>query len=212
MPTSKPILPFPDYCRIFRVIYSVLDGRAHTHRGCIFFAVAGAFLLQRHYGLNAIPVAGAAAYMVSEENSLVATFGKIEEDMLVSASDAFHCWVECDGYAIDFMAPVFRENLQSAGLLNTVPRRMLQRPLIQMVSTLSELTHEGSFSLARSIERTEQMHASFSAKHASSDLMNVCAHWYRRPPKRMSETLDMGNDLGEVVRLKLHGPEITGVW
>lgn len=83
MPPTKSIIPFADYCRIFRVIYSVLDGRAHTHRACIFFAVAGAIFLRQHYKVKALPVAGAAAYLVDDKTSLVATFGKIEDDIFL---------------------------------------------------------------------------------------------------------------------------------
>lgn len=144
MPPSKLILPFPDYCRIFRVIYSVLDGRAHTHRACIFFAIAGTLLLQRHYKLTALPVSGAAAYMVDADTSLVATFGKIEDDMLIATPEAFHCWVECDGYAIDFMAPVFRENLNAAGMRHATPRKMFQRPLSEMASSSAQLARDGA--------------------------------------------------------------------
>lgn len=212
MPPPKLILPFSDYCRIFRIIYSVLDGRAHIHQACIFFAVTGAALLRRHYKFSALPVAGAAAYMIDADTSLVATFGKIEDGMLVATSDAFHCWVECGGYAIDFMAPVFRENIQATGIQHTIPRKMFQRPLVEMASSSAELTHEGAFSLFPDRERTQAMIENFDAKPSSSDLANVCAHWYRRPPKRMPQTLDMADDLGEVIRLDLHGPEISGVW
>lgn len=212
MPPPKLILPFADYCRVFRVIYSVLDGRAITHRACIFFAVAGAMLLRRHYKFSALPIAGAAAYMVDADTSLVATFGKFEGDMLVATPDAFHCWIECDGFAIDLMAPVFRENLQAAGIQHTTARKMFQRPLSEMASTSAELTREGAFSLFPDRERTQAMIANFDAKLSSGDLANVCAHWYRRPPKHMPQTLDMANDLGNVNRLSLHGPEISGVW
>lgn len=212
MPPAKPIIPFADYCRIFRVIYSVLDGRAHTHRTCIFFAVAGAILLRLHYKVKALPVAGAAAFMVDAKTSLVATFGKIEEDMLIATPEAFHCWVQCDGFAIDFMAPVFRENLQAAGISHATPRRMFQRPLAAMASTADELTSDGAFSLFPDQERTQAMIQNFEATASSGDLANVCTHWYRRPPKYIAETMDMANDLGKVIRLKLHGPEVAGVW
>lgn len=56
-------------------MYSVLDGRADTHHACIFFAVTGAMILRQHYKLSALPVAGAAAYFVDCNSSLVATFG-----------------------------------------------------------------------------------------------------------------------------------------
>ena len=212
MPPPKLLLPFADYCRIFRVIYSVLDGRAHTHRACIFFAVAGAIILRQHYQLKALPVAGAAAYMVDSNTSLVATFGKIEDGMLVSSAEAFHCWVQCDGYAIDFMAPIFRENLQAAGISSPVTRKMFQRPLAEMVESSAGLDSDGAFSLFPSSERTQAMIENFEAKASSGDLANICSHWYRRPPKRISETLDMANDLGKVERLTLHGPEVSGVW
>lgn len=212
MPPPKLLLPFADYCRIFRVIYSVLDGRAHTHRACIFFAVAGTLLLRRHYRLKALPVAGAAAYMVDASKALVATFGQFEDDMLVATPDAFHCWVECDGYAIDFMAPIFRENLNGAGIMEAIPRRMFQRPLAEMAVSSHELTADGAFSLFPDQKRTMDVIESFEAKHSSGDLANICAHWYRRPPKRIPQTLDMANDLGTIQRLSLQGPEISGVW
>lgn len=212
MPPPKLILPFADYCRIFRVIYTVLDGRAHTHRACIFFAVAGAIILRQHYKFKALPIAGAATYMVDSETSLVATFGKFEDDMLISTPDAFHCWIQCDGYAIDFMAPVFRENLQSAGISATIARKMFQRPLAQMASSSAELICDGAFSLFPDAERTQAMIENFETKATSGDLANVCSNWYRRPPKRMSETIDMANDLGKIERLNLHSPEVSGVW
>lgn len=212
MPPPKLILPFADYCRIFRVIYSVLDGRAHTHRACIFFAIAGAIVLRRHYKLSALPIAGAATYLVDVETAFVATFGKIEDDMLIATPEAFHCWIECNGYAIDFMAPVFRENLQAAGFPHAIPRKMFQRPLAEMASTSAALTHEGAFTLFPDRERTQAMIENFDRKAESGDLANICAHWYRRPPKRISETLDMASTGGAVTRLTLHAPEVSGVW
>ena len=212
MPPPKLLLPFTDYCRIFRVIYSVLDGRAHTHRACIFFAVAGAIILRQHYQLKALPVAGAAAYMVDSNTSLVATFGKIEDGMLVSSAEAFHCWVQCDGYAIDFMAPIFRENLQAVGISSPVTRKMFQRPLVEMAESSAELDSDGAFSLFPNSERTQAIIENFEAKASSGDLANICSHWYRRPPKRISETFDLANNLGKPERLTLHGPEVSGVW
>ena len=212
MSPPKLLLPFADYCRIFHVIYSVLDGRVHTHKACIFFAVAGAIVLRQHYQLKALPVAGAAAYMVDSDTSLVATFGKIEDGMLISSAEAFHCWIQCDGYAIDFMAPVFRENLQTARLSSPIARKMFQRPLDEMAKSPAELDFDGAFSLFPSSERTQAMIKNFEAKASSGDLANVCSHWYRRPPTRISGTLDMANDLGKVERLTLHGPEVSGIW
>lgn len=212
MPPPKLLLPFADYCRIFRVIYSVLDGRANTHRACIFFSIAGTLLLRRHYKLNALPVAGAAAYMVDSSKALVATFGTFNDERLVATPDAFHCWVECDGYAIDFMAPIFRENLDAAGIAQSIPRQMFQRPVVEMAETSDGLTYDGAFSLFPDQKRTMDVIDSFEAKKSSGDLANICAYWYKRPPKRIPQTLEMANDLGQVERLILQGPKISGVW
>jgi len=150
--------------------------------------------------------------LVDGESSLAATFGKLESDILVATPEAFHCWVECNGYAIDFMAPVFRENLQAAGIQHPTPRRMFQRPLAEMAPSSAELSKDGSFSLFPDRERTQAMIESFEQRLESSDLANICTHWYRRPPKRIPEVLDMGSNDGRITRLTLHGPEISGVW
>ena len=150
--------------------------------------------------------------MVNSDTSLVATFGKIEGGMLVSSAEAFHCWVQCDGYAIDFMAPIFRENLQTAGISSPIARKMFQRPLVEMAVSFVSIDSDGAFSLFPSSDLTQAMIENFEAKASSADLANICSHWYRRPPKRISETFDMANDLGKVEHLTLHSPEVSGVW
>ena len=47
MPRS-PLLPLPDYQRIYQITYSVLEASeiAITHRACIFFASVGALMLR----------------------------------------------------------------------------------------------------------------------------------------------------------------------
>lgn len=211
---SKFLIPLKDYERIFRVIFSVLDGRANIDRACIFFAIAGAQILREHYNLNAVPISGAAAYAVGVDNSLVATFGEIENNNFISTTDAFHCWIECEGYVIDFMSPVFQENLLFSGLKTAIPRRMFQRSraAMSMFSSFSEIFHEGAFCCIPSDERTVAMLKIFSDKPVNSDLANICRYWYRRPPKKIDHALDMRDDLGRVTHLKLHGPEIVGVW
>lgn len=196
-------------------MYTVLDGRAHIDGACIFFAMTGAAILRKHYRLDAAAISGAAAYVVNSQDAIVATFGKVDGDTLTASPDAFHCWVECNGYVIDFMSPVFQENLRTySGCTSTIPRRMLQKPIAQMtsVSSLSSNPKEGAFCLVQSTERTESMKRSFSSKPSSGDFANICDYWYRRPPKNIDGYLDMRNDLGEVVRLALHGPEINGSW
>ena len=207
----KLVIPQEDYSRIFRVIFSVLDGRAQTHQACSFFAMAGAGILRKYYNLKAHAVSGGAAYAISDEDAVVATFGRVENSELTATPVEFHCWVECDGFAIDFMSPIFRENLQAARLTTAVPRRMFQKPLAAMSPTLPQyFSSEGMFHLAPSLENTETMIKNFDASKA--DLAALCVHWYRRPPTPMNEYLDIQDDLGRITHLKLHGPDISGAW
>jgi hypothetical protein len=49
-----------DYLRIHAVIISVLDSvKVRSAHSCIFFSVAGAAILQKFYGKEAMQVAGA---------------------------------------------------------------------------------------------------------------------------------------------------------
>lgn len=53
MKASRTLILFPDYKRIFGVIFSVLDGRAHTAHACILFSLVGAMILKTKYRIQA---------------------------------------------------------------------------------------------------------------------------------------------------------------
>lgn len=212
MGPSKLLLPLPDYQRIFRVIYSVLDGRASSERSCIFFALVGAAILNEHYKLNATPVAGAAQFTVNANDSLVTVFGQLENGELISKLEAFHCWVECDGYAIDFMAPIFHESMRSSGCQSRIPRRMFQKRLELMKPIHGEFPGEGAFFFLPNMSLTQAIITNFGNRNSNTDFGNICIEWFKRPPKRIPETLAIRNDLGEITTLKLQGPNIESAW
>lgn len=66
MKQKRPLLPLPDYQRIYQVIYSVLEATevARTHRACILFTIAGTLILREHYKLPATISAGFMGMMV----------------------------------------------------------------------------------------------------------------------------------------------------
>jgi len=208
----RTVIPLPDYERIFRVIYTVLDTRANTPHACIFFALVGTAILEMHYKLKAQPFAGAAAYVVSAETATVSTFGKLVADQLVSSRDTFHCWIECNGVAIDFMAPLFQESLKTYGHTLHVPRRMFQKLKTEMSPSLHEMCLEGAYFLLPNPALTNEIIQEFSADLTSTDLANVCTTWFRRPPKQLANNFRMRDDLGNVYPLELKGPQLSGVW
>lgn len=210
---TKPLIPLLDYLRIHGVIRSVLDSvDAHTAHACMFFSVAGAAILREFYKKEAMQVAGAAFYLVNEQQRNVISFATVEEGQVQSSDTAFHAWVQCDGYVIDFMAPIFPETCAAGGHPFIAPRRMFQKKWVDMAPSHEHLGREGDFHLVPNSGLTINLRQSFLKKPAGADLVNICLHWYRRPPKSILPELQMQNDLGEITRIRLGNATVAGVW
>jgi hypothetical protein len=212
-PGQRPPIPFADYCRICNVIFTVIEDHTDAHHACICFAMIGAHLLREHYKLNATAVSGAAAYALGQQYKVL-TFGRIENGRLVAAPDAFHCWVECKGYVLDFLAPLFPDNLaEDRDHVEPPPRRVWMKPLSEMAPALPQReSAAGVFQLVANNECTEQMARSFYQKPASGDLQEICTQWYRRPPKAMQAELAIRDDRFNIAQLKLKAFAIQGFW
>ncbi|MFC5522554.1 DUF2026 family protein [Polaromonas jejuensis] len=209
----KPVIPLSDYLRIFRVIKSVLDSvDAHTTHACMFFSIAGAAILREYYKKDAMQIAGAAFYLVDGKQRNAMSFATVSEGQAQSSDTAFHSWVQCDGYVIDFMTPIFPDVCVSSGHPFTAPGRMFQKRLSGMAPSHQHLYKEGDFYLVPNPELTVDLRRSFLQKPASADLVNICLHWYRKPPKPILPELHMQNDLGEVTQIKLSHVGVSGAW
>ena len=53
--------------------------------------------------------------MVDEEEANVVVYGREENGERVYDSTGFHAWVECNGWLIDFMAPIMGKSLREDG-------------------------------------------------------------------------------------------------
>lgn len=211
----RPLIPLADYQRIFRVIHSVLHSvEADIPAASFFFSVTAAQILKKFYKRNAFPVAGAAFYLIREDGGGALSFGSLGDDgqSVTSHQDAFHAWVQCDGYALDFMAPLFQELLVSAGHALPVPRQMFQKDLQRMSADVQALAKPGDFYLASNLELTRELLQQFMAKKALTNLSQLCLEWFRKPPKVMPDDLALQGADGEVSRIKLQATAIEGVW
>jgi hypothetical protein len=85
------------------------------------------------------------ALMVDEQRANVVVYCRYEDGILVDNETAFHAWVECDGWLIDFMAPITGVALRQDGVNWPVPGRMLQKYLADRKNCLGEIQHVGSF-------------------------------------------------------------------
>jgi hypothetical protein len=206
----RPLLPLPDYQRIYKVIYSVLEASeiAYTHRACILFTIAGTLILRERYKLPATISAGFMGMMVDEKSSTIAMYGRMG-DRPESDRQAFHAWVECQGWLIDFMAPIMSIAIKEDGHQQHVPRWMLQKPLTEQKVNINDLQRTGDFYLEHDSALAESLVDTQSA--GSIDLANVCLAWFRRPPSALKE-LAIGSNQGAPKKLALRAPSIEGVW
>lgn len=212
----RPLIPLADYQRIFRVIYSMLQSvEADIPAASFFFSVTAAQILKKSYKRNAFPVAGAAFYLVAPDSGGALSFGELgsEEGTPVSSHrEAFHSWVQCDGYIIDFMAPVFQELLAAAGHPLPVPRLMFQKNLARMNASPQALAAAGDFWLAPNLELTRELLQQFMGKPALTNLSQVCIEWFRKPPKTMPDDLALQGEEGQISRVQLNQMAVNGVW
>jgi hypothetical protein len=215
--TPKLTLTLPDYQRMHLVIASVLNSvEANTPKACLFFAVAGAFLIESTHKRPARPVVGAAFYRVNEATGFTMAFGRLESEngMGVVSSDegAFHCWIESDGMVIDLMAPLFHESVRSAGRIESVARKMFQRPTVAMSQSPYDLKKEGDFFLRPDPTLGMRLLNGFISKLSNEDLVKVCEYWYKPLPKVMQSTIQMGSDDGSIRNIRLERVGLVGAW
>lgn len=209
---KRTVIPLPDYERIFRSIYSVLNAEVNTAGSCVLFSVLGAAILKEHYKIKALPVVGAAAYtVISDIKSEIAypvSFGIPLGGELISTEEAFHCYLVTDGIVIDFMAPIFEENLKARGFNYSFPRKMFQKPLSEMAKYISpyEMRHEGAFYLNPNPQLQSVILPRFEG--AYNEYAQTCIDWYRRPPKKIQNCFLRKNGM----ELKFKGLRIEGVW
>lgn len=209
--TSRPPLPLADYQRIYQVAYSVLEasGIATTHRACLFFASVGTLILREHYRKQATFSAGGMAVMIDEKNANVVVYGREENGRWIHDANGFHAWVECDGWLIDFMAPVMGDALREDGVTFAVPRKMLQKRLEDRCPEPHAIQHEGEFFCASDHALAQSLLDEQGTEF--SDLVHICLTWFRKPPKPLA-SVALGATDSTSKPITLRAPAIEGVW
>ena len=81
-----------------------------------------------------------------------------------------------------------------------------------MAPSHEHLDKAGDFHVVRNPELAAELLQSFYKKPAGSDLVNICTHWYRRPPYAIAPQMTMGDDLGRLIRIQLANSPVSGAW
>jgi hypothetical protein len=196
-----------DYHRIYKVINSLLVAQnADPATASMYFASFGAFILKHHFRLQAVPKGGLAAYNL---DGAVVLFADHREDGYVTgAGENFHCWVEADGMAIDFMAPAFPQSIKTV----SVAARMFQRPLSAMASSINALGQSGDFFYQPEPEAMARRFADWQQHGLTGDLASIASQWFRKSPKQMQASLSVSDDAGTKRSVPLTGNALSGSW
>jgi len=211
--TAAP-LSVDDYERVFRVVHGVLlNERGSPSEACLYFGAFGAAILATHHNLAALPVVGAAAYRLGTLASDVLAFAQpTPSSGHASSENAFHCWVQVNGWALDFSAPLFDERLARAGMPRAYGRKMLQKPLKGMVEGLGAMHVAGAYWYESNPDLGAQLLGRLHAKPANIDLLEICLDWYRPLPNQLREFITIGDQHGVASRVPLSPLLLEGAW
>ncbi|MDT4288865.1 DUF2026 family protein [Methylomonas sp. MO1] len=204
------VITLPDYERIFRVIHGVLlNERGDPLRACMYFSVIGCSILERYHRVKAEPVFGMAAYRL-DGNLMV--FAENDGQTIRATAKGFHCWIEVDGVAVDFQAPLFKDFAAKQQPPISLPRKMMQKRLDQAGASIDEMTVSGAHWYSRDDQLRSELLSDFVQKPANSDFIDICLQWYEPTPKKFPDCIQIGNQHGHVNNVPLSPCRISGAW
>lgn len=206
-PRAQAPLTAQEYERIYQVIHAVLEDRANTPHACMFFAIAGSFILNKHHGIAARPVAGAFLLCVDSTPSVL-SIGKSEGNLISSDQNNFHMWVQTQNHVIDFMSPIFLESVQAR---LDVPRRMFQRRQDSESPSIDDLSSHGDFFTLPDPDLSEHFVDAFMDRPSHVDLLLAVDAWYKPHPTPL-ESMALLDNYGKVEQLKVVAPKVDGGW
>lgn len=194
-----------DYHRIYSVINSLLlSEKANPATASMYFSVFGSYLLKQHFKINATPKSGLAAYRLGNHVMLFADHK--DDGFITGDGENFHCWIEADGWAIDFMAPALTLNG------TPLPAKMLQKPLSAMAADINTLNTSGDFFYASTPSATARRFAGWKDASAIGDLARLAEIWFRKAPKKMMPFMTVTDEYGNQKQVQLTGKALTGSW
>ncbi|WFS23933.1 DUF2026 family protein [Rhizobium rhododendri] len=196
-----------NYERIYKTINSLLlNEGSDPSVACIFFTAFGGWILKQHFGIDTRPQGGLAAYRLDDD---VLIFGEKTENGFTGDGEGFHCWLEADGWVIDFMAPAWPQ------LKNTpfqIPAKMFQKRKSDMSESLDGLSKSGDFFLAASGHSTMKHMQIVTSRPAYGDLADIASLWFQKHPKKMRSEIAVGDSKGKVKNVLLTGNRLVGTW
>jgi len=208
-----PLIPQQDYIRIAMTIYSLLIGvKANIEQSCVWFSMFGSAVLERHYKLKPNIYMGIAAYMVDDVSNSVLIFAEKTGRNYLSSQDGYHCWIEVDGFVIDFSAPLFPLMVKNNDGQSLSEPKMFQKKIVSMADSISQLKTSGDFFMSTNTTLTNELMNKFMATPCIMDLANICCDWYRKPLLEMPKSVSISNESGITNNVPFQEICVSGAW
>lgn len=209
VPSKTPPVPLRDFERISQSVLGILVAeKANIAASCLFFGIIGESILNRHYKLSAKAVVGSAAFNLGGAKSIA--FANPQGASVSVGEEHFHCWVEANGWFLDFSSLVFPEIVTALGG-QPCPRLMFQKPLVKASLFLSELQPQGAFYCHPDDALAQERITGFRSTLAYTDLVEICTDWYKKPPRPMLP-IGLGDQHGNMKPAFLSSFKFNGVW
>ncbi|CAD7740609.1 hypothetical protein LMG31884_46880 (plasmid) [Xanthomonas hydrangeae] len=226
--SPSPPLSIADFARLHGVIRTVLAGTgtalSDMTKSCVFFALAGAYLLEKRHGLRARPAFGAAFIAVAERNGGldILSFAKrdADDDRWYSDGDAFHAWIEVTDAAnavwlVDLTSPLYPENIRMHTPGAKAPYKAFVQPFSAMLGHPDELQlggRPGDFFVQANPARAADMMVRATSSMRLGDLVDAINAWYVPVPGAMPAKMLLGSSTGVARELTFTQPRLAGYW
>lgn len=181
--------------------------------------------MHKHYKRNAKVICGGGAVMLDHKTEAVLSWFTLAEDgSLKVAPEAFHAWIECDGWLIDLMAPNYRESMigvavkpigyqeGEAPAVSIPPRKMLIKQISRTEGSFNDMKKSGDCVFVGDRDITTSIIDRAFERPQFGDILHIAQTWHRPFPEKMSSSITITDDLGELTTIKLIKRELVGAW
>jgi hypothetical protein len=203
------LIKLRDYKRIFQIISAVIESEdGDPNHACIYYSLFGANILADHFGVDAKVRCGLAMYHLGDGDQGLC-FGEASPSGITSTNEGFHCWVEANGWLLDFMAPKFG-NLKKTEF--TARPKMFQKLVSDMAEDPNNMSHAGDFFLMHSPSLSEPTLKPIVEHLGVQDLAKLCSQWFKKTPKKIHPEVATSDQNGKTRPITLKAVSIRSNW
>lgn len=205
------LIKLAEFNRIYQCVHGTIANETRAEKSCVFFAIAGSFLLNKYLKIGARPVAGGFVLRPTAEDSVIG-YAKNVDGAWGWGDDAFHMWVETETHILDFMSPIYREAFAEGNPDVVIPRKMFQMKKTQEAQSPNELPNQGDFFTFPDPDMSEELTEHFLNSPTNTDLLEIVDHWFCSNRRKQSDSFRMMSNDGVVHALTLPQSVAIGSW